>query len=115
MRANRREIETIARVRGLNHEALRMIKKIKALEEPEEGVFRDRILVNNERMRLAMERVGLLLEVRLHSKDLDFGEYSHEMRKEYRNVCLEGRLHRAPYHGFREVGRERRERLRRRG
>lgn len=22
-----------------------------------------------------MERVGLLLEVRLHSKDLDFGEY----------------------------------------
>lgn len=66
MQPNRKEIETIARVRGLNHEAL---------EEPEEGVFRDRILVNYERMRLAMERVGLLLEVRLHSKDLDFGEY----------------------------------------
>lgn len=46
-----------------------------SLEEPEEGVFRDRILVNYERMRLAMERVGLLLEVRLHSKDRDFGEY----------------------------------------
>lgn len=60
MQPNRKEIETIARVRGLNHE---------------EGVFRDRILVNYERMRLAMERVGLLLEVRLHSKDLDFGEY----------------------------------------
>ena len=45
MQPNRKEIETIARVRGLNHEALRMIKKIKALEEPEEGVFRDRILV----------------------------------------------------------------------
>lgn len=57
MRPNRKEIETIARVRGLNHEALRMIKKIKALEEPEEGVFRDPILVNYERMRLAMERV----------------------------------------------------------
>lgn len=39
MQPNRKEIETIARVRGLNHEALRMIKKIKALEEPEEGVF----------------------------------------------------------------------------
>lgn len=75
MQQNRKEIETIARVRGLNHEALRMIKKIKALEEPEEGVFRDRILVNYERMRMAMERVGLLLEVRLHSKDRDFGEY----------------------------------------
>ena len=32
MQPNRKEIETIARVRGLNHEALRMIKKIKALE-----------------------------------------------------------------------------------
>lgn len=39
MQPNRKEIETIARVRGLNHEALRMVKKIKALEEPEEGVF----------------------------------------------------------------------------
>ena len=52
-----------------------MINKIKALEEPEDGVFRDRILVNYERMRLAMERIGLLLEVRVHSKDRDFGEY----------------------------------------
>lgn len=34
MQPNRKEIETIARVRGLKHEALRMIKKIKALEEP---------------------------------------------------------------------------------
>lgn len=75
MRSDRKELKTLARVQDLNHEALRMIKKIKALEEPEEGVFRDRILVNYERMRLAMERVGLLLEVRLHSKDLDFGEY----------------------------------------
>lgn len=63
MQPNRKEIETIARVRGLNHEAHRMIGKIKVLEEPEEGVFRDRILVNYERMRLAMERIGLLLEV----------------------------------------------------
>ena len=75
MQPNRRELKTIARVQDLNHEALRMIKKIKALEEPEEGTFRDRILVNYERMRLAMERIGLLLEVRLHSKDRDFGEY----------------------------------------
>lgn len=75
MQPNRKEIETIARVRGLNHEAHRMIGKINVLEEPEEGVFRDRILVNYERMRLAMERIGLLLEVRLHSKDRDFGEY----------------------------------------
>jgi len=75
MQLNRKEIETIARVRGLNQEALRMIKKIKALEEPEEGGFRNRILVNYVRMRLAMERVGLLLEVRSHSKDRDFGEY----------------------------------------
>lgn len=75
MQPNRKEIETIARVRGLNHEVHRMIGKIKVLEEPEEGVFRDRILVNYERMRLAVERIGLLLEVRLHSKDRDFGEY----------------------------------------
>lgn len=75
MQPNRRELKTIASVQDLNHEALRMIKKIKALEEPEEGIFRDRILVNYERMRLAMERIGLLLEVRLHSKDRDFGEY----------------------------------------
>lgn len=75
MQPNRKELITIARVQDLNHEALRMIKKIKALEEPEEGIFRDRILVNYERMRLAMERIGLLLEVRLHSKDRDFGEY----------------------------------------
>lgn len=75
MQPNHRELKTIARVRELNHDAHRMINKIKALEEPEEGVFRDRILVNYERMRLAMERVGLLLEVRLHSKDRDFGEY----------------------------------------
>lgn len=75
MQPNRRELKTIARVQDLNHEALRMIKKIKALEELEEGIFRDRILVNYERMRLAMERIGLLLEVRLHTKDRDFGEY----------------------------------------
>lgn len=75
MQPNRRELKTIARVQDLNPEALRMIKKIKALEEPEEGIFRDRILVNYERMRLAMERIGLLLEVRLHSKDRDFGKY----------------------------------------
>lgn len=46
-------------------------------DEPD-GVFRDRILVNYERMRLAMERIGLLLEVRLHSKDRDFGEYIYQ-------------------------------------
>lgn len=73
MQQNRKEIETIARVRGLNHEALRMIKKIKALEEPEEGVFRDCILVNYERMRIAMERVGLLLEVRFTPKTVTLG------------------------------------------
>lgn len=39
MQSNRKEIETIARVRGLNHEAHRMIGKIKVLKEPEEGVF----------------------------------------------------------------------------
>ena len=75
MQPNRKELKTLARVRELNHEALRMINKIKALEEPEDGVFRDRILANYERMRFAMERIGLLLEVRLHSKDCDFGEY----------------------------------------
>lgn len=73
LQQNRKEIETIARVRGLNHEALRMIKKIKALEEPEEGVFRDCILVNYERMRMAMERVGLLLEVRFTPKTVTLG------------------------------------------
>lgn len=73
MQQNRKEIETIARVRGLNHEALRMIKKIKVLEEPEEGVFRDCILVNYERMRMAMERVGLLLEVRFTPKTVTLG------------------------------------------
>lgn len=73
MQQNRKEIETIARVRGLNHEALRMIKKIKALEEPEEGVFRDCILVNYERMRMAMERFGLLLEVRFTPKTVTLG------------------------------------------
>lgn len=73
MQQNRKEIETIARVRGLNHEALRMIKKIKALEEPEEGVFRDCILVNYERMRMAMDRVGLLLEVRFTPKTVTLG------------------------------------------
>lgn len=31
--------------------------------------------MNYKQMRLAMERIGLLLEVRLHSKDRDFGEY----------------------------------------
>lgn len=75
MHPNRREFKTLARVQDLNHEALRMVGKIKALEEPEEGIFRDRILVNYKQMRLAMERIGLLLEVRLHSKDCDFGEY----------------------------------------
>lgn len=64
MQQNRKEIETIARVRGLNHEAL---------EEPEEGVFRDCILVNYERMRMAMERVGLLLEVRFTPKTVTLG------------------------------------------
>lgn len=39
LQPNSKEIETIARVRGLNHEAFRMIKMIKALEEPEEGAF----------------------------------------------------------------------------
>ena len=75
MQPNRKELKTLARVRELNHEAHRMINKIKALEEPEDGVFRDRILANYERMRFAMERIGLLLEVRMHSKDRDFGEY----------------------------------------
>ena len=75
MRSDRKELKTLARVQDLNHEALRMTNKIKALEEPEEGIFRDRILVNYKRMRLAMERIGLLLEVRLHSRDRDFGEY----------------------------------------
>lgn len=75
LRSDRKELKTLARVQDLNNEALRMIKKIKALEEPEEGIFRDRILVNYKRMRLAMERIGLLLEVRLHSKDHEFGEY----------------------------------------
>ena len=75
MQPNRKELKTLARVRELNHEAHRMVNKIKALEEPGDSVFRDRILVNYERMRLAMERIGLLLEVRLHSKDRDFGEY----------------------------------------
>ena len=73
MQPNRRELKTLARVQNLNHEALRMVGKIKELREPEEGIFRDRILVNYKRMRLA--RIGLLLEVRLHSKDRDFGEY----------------------------------------
>lgn len=75
MQPDGKELKTIARVQDLNHEVLRMVKRIKALEEPEDGIFRDRILVNYERMRLAMERIGLLLEVRLHSKDHDFGEY----------------------------------------
>lgn len=75
MQPDGKELKTIARVQDMNHEALRMVKRIKALEEPEDGIFRDRILVNYERMRLAMERIGLLLEVRLHSKDRDFGEY----------------------------------------
>lgn len=75
MQPNRKELNTLARVQDLNHEALRMVGKIKELREPEEGIFRDRILVNYKQMRSAMERIGLLLEVRLHSKDLDFGEY----------------------------------------
>lgn len=75
MQPDGKELKTIIRVQDLNHEALRMVKKIKALEEPEDGIFRDRILVNYKRMRLAMERIGLLLEVRLHSKDHEFGEY----------------------------------------
>lgn len=75
MQPDGKELKTIVRVQDLNHEAVRMVKKIKALEEPEDGIFRDRILVNYKRMRLAMERIGLLLEVRLHSKDHEFGEY----------------------------------------
>ena len=75
MQPNRKELNTLARVQDLNHEALRMVGKIKALEEPEDGFFRDRIHANYERMRLAIERIGLLLEVRLHSKDREFGEY----------------------------------------
>lgn len=75
MQPDGKELKTIVRVQDLNHEALRMVKKNKALEEPEDGIFRDRILVNYKRMRLAMERIGLLLEVRLHSKDHEFGEY----------------------------------------
>lgn len=75
MQPDGKELKTIARVQDMNHEALRMVKRIKALEETEDGIFRDRILVNYERMRLAMERIGLLLEVRLHSKDRYFGEY----------------------------------------
>ena len=75
MQPDGKELKTIVRVQDLNHEALRMVKKIKALEEPEDGIFRDRILVNYKRMRLAMERIGLLLEVRLRSKDHEFGEY----------------------------------------
>lgn len=75
MQPDGKELKTIARVQDMNHESLRMVKRIKALEEPEDGIFRDRILVNYERMCLAMERIGLLLEVRLHSKDRDFGEY----------------------------------------
>lgn len=75
MQPDGKELKTIVRIQDLNHEALRMVKKIKALEEPEDGIFRDRILVNYKRMRLAMERIGLLLEVRLHSKDHEFGEY----------------------------------------
>lgn len=72
MQPNRKKLKTLARVRELNYEAHRMVNKIK---KPEEGIFRDRVLANYERMRLAMERIGLLLEVRLHSKDRDFGEY----------------------------------------
>lgn len=75
MQPDGKELKTITRVQDLNHEALRMVKKIKALEEPEDGIFRDRIVVNYKRMRLAMERIGLLLEVRLHSKDHEFEEY----------------------------------------
>lgn len=39
MQQNRKEIETIARVRGLNHEALRMIKKIRRLRSPRRAFF----------------------------------------------------------------------------
>lgn len=75
MQPDREEFETLTRVRDLNHEAMHVIQKIKALEEPDEGAFRDRILANYERLRMAMERIGLLLEVRLHTKDRDFGGY----------------------------------------
>ena len=39
MQPDREEFETLTRVRDLNHEAMHVIQKIKALEEPGEGVF----------------------------------------------------------------------------
>lgn len=39
MRPHHGEYMTITRVRELNHDAHRMVNKIKALEEPEEGFF----------------------------------------------------------------------------
>ncbi|RGT03973.1 hypothetical protein DWX55_06490 [Collinsella sp. AF19-7AC] len=75
MQPNRKEIETIARVRAMNHEAQRLMGKVKALEDPEPGAFRDRINANYDQMRLAMERIGLLLEVRLHTPERNGADY----------------------------------------
>ena len=51
------------------------LTRLRRSRNPRRGFFQDRILVNYERMRLAMERIGLLLEVRLHSRDCEFVEY----------------------------------------
>lgn len=57
MRPDRREIETIARVRELNHEVQQMMVLVRTLDEPEDGPFRDRISANYDEMRLAMGRI----------------------------------------------------------
>lgn len=86
MRPDRKGIETIARVRELNHEAQRMVALVKTLEEPEEGAFRDRIHANYDEMRLAMERIGLLLEVRLHTPERNASDYI--LKKLERNLDI---------------------------
>lgn len=67
--SRRHRISTVFQVLGRRADSLRIGRYTNFLDTT------DRILVNYERMRLAMERIGLLLEVRLHSKDCDFGEY----------------------------------------